>query len=291
MKHINQEYYVGFAQDEWHIKQALTLNYGLRYDYYAPLHERDNRIVKFNIDTGTLDPDTTPFYKSSKTNFQPRISATYTPMDKTVLRGGLRHLRRPGPDRGPDSADRGRAHQHDAVGRRPGRRVSGRSNVIRANFINNPNNRSCQPRAYSNDYSLPERVYQYRVRAARAAGEPGRDGRVCRQPGTQPVPAQHREPDHRRADQRRGRGDADSRVRHRHVHQRRERHGHPVPGRFDDRDHSAAVRRDRLQDERRLQQLQLDAAFADASRQQRRDDERAVRSATARATPAGRTKR
>jgi hypothetical protein len=30
----------------------FTLNYGVRYDYYAPLRERDNRIVKFNIDNG-----------------------------------------------------------------------------------------------------------------------------------------------------------------------------------------------------------------------------------------------
>ena len=34
-------------------------------------------------------------------------------------------------------------------------------NVIRANFINNPLNRSYQPRAYANDYTLPEKVYQY----------------------------------------------------------------------------------------------------------------------------------
>src|SRR5258705_8700848 len=33
--------------------------------------------------------------------------------------------------------------------------------VIRANFINNPNNRSYQPRAYANEYSIPERIYQY----------------------------------------------------------------------------------------------------------------------------------
>jgi hypothetical protein len=35
--------------------------------------------VKFNIDTGTLDPDTTPFYQSKKNNFQPRVGATYSP--------------------------------------------------------------------------------------------------------------------------------------------------------------------------------------------------------------------
>ena len=38
------------------MRPNFTLNYGLRYDYYTPLREADNRIVKFNIDTGTLDP-------------------------------------------------------------------------------------------------------------------------------------------------------------------------------------------------------------------------------------------
>jgi hypothetical protein len=33
--------------------------------------------------------------------------------------------------------------------------------LIRANFTNNPNNRSYQPRAYANEYTLPEKVYQY----------------------------------------------------------------------------------------------------------------------------------
>jgi len=33
--------------------------------------------------------------------------------------------------------------------------------AIRANFINNPNTRSYQPRAYANEYTLPEKVYEY----------------------------------------------------------------------------------------------------------------------------------
>jgi hypothetical protein len=35
--------------------------------------------------------------------------------------------------------------------------------AIVANFTNNPNNRSFQPRAYSNSYEIPERVYQYTI--------------------------------------------------------------------------------------------------------------------------------
>ena len=33
--------------------------------------------------------------------------------------------------------------------------------LLVANFVNNPNNRNYQPRAYAQDYSIPEKVYQY----------------------------------------------------------------------------------------------------------------------------------
>src|SRR4029453_2155052 len=66
----------------------VTLNYGLRYDYYTPLRENDNLLVKFNIDTGVIDPNTTRLYESKKNNFQPRISMTYAP-GRTVYRGGF----------------------------------------------------------------------------------------------------------------------------------------------------------------------------------------------------------
>jgi hypothetical protein len=160
MKHIKQEYYVGFAQDEWHVMPNLTLNYGVRYDYYAPLRETDNRIVKFNIDNGNLDPDTTPLYKSKKNNFQPRISTTFNPTEKTVLKAGFGMFVGPGQTEDqiqPIEAERisttlssGAALLYPVDG-----------NVIRANFINNPNNRSYQPRAYANEYTLPEKVYSY----------------------------------------------------------------------------------------------------------------------------------
>src|SRR5207244_7264106 len=35
--------------------------------------------------------------------------------------------------------------------------------AVRANFISNANNRSFTPRAYSPDYKVPERIYQYNV--------------------------------------------------------------------------------------------------------------------------------
>src|SRR5471030_3261016 len=88
-KHTRQQYFVLFAQDEWRVRPNFTLNYGLRYDYYTPLSEADNRDVRFNIVTGTLDDPTTPFLNMKKDNFQPRVSMTFSPTSRTVLRGGV----------------------------------------------------------------------------------------------------------------------------------------------------------------------------------------------------------
>ena len=59
-RHTKQEYFVVFGQDEWHASPNLTFNYGLRYEYYTPLRVEDDLIVKFNIETGQIDPNTTP---------------------------------------------------------------------------------------------------------------------------------------------------------------------------------------------------------------------------------------
>jgi Carboxypeptidase regulatory-like domain len=160
LKHIKQEYYVAFAQDEWRVRENFTLNYGVRYDYYVPLQEADNRIVKFNIDTGVIDPDTTPFYKSKKDNFQPRVSATYAITPRSVLKAGAGIFVGPGQTEDqiqPIEAER----INTTLSSGPLLAYPIDPALIRLNFTNNPNNRSFQPRAYANDYTLPEKVYQY----------------------------------------------------------------------------------------------------------------------------------
>jgi hypothetical protein len=93
-----QEYYIAYAQDEWKARPGLTLSYGLRYEYYAPLREKNNGQVLFNIENGQLRPSGEAAFKSSKTNFGPRIAATWSPNlsgdvffggGKTILRGGF----------------------------------------------------------------------------------------------------------------------------------------------------------------------------------------------------------
>jgi hypothetical protein len=164
-----QEYYIAYGQDQWQIRPGLTLNYGLRYEYYTPLREANHGQVLFNIVTGQLrDPEETAF-KTSKNNFGPRVALTWSPNStgtgffaggKTVLRGGFGIYYGPG-----QTEDQIQPIESDRIQTTI---TSGsllafpaNLNAIVNNFVNNPNNRSYQPRAYSGDYLVPEKVYQY----------------------------------------------------------------------------------------------------------------------------------
>jgi hypothetical protein len=159
-REAKQEYYIGYAQDEWKVSPVFTLNYGLRYEYYTPLREARNLDVLFDIDNGTLKDPTLDFYGSSKTNFQPRVGMTFAPKSgKTVLRGGIGVYVGPG-----QTEDQIQPIESDRISTTiTGGTFPIDTAALRANFINNPNNRTYQPRAYANDYDIPEKIYQYSV--------------------------------------------------------------------------------------------------------------------------------
>jgi hypothetical protein len=161
-----QTYYIAYAQDEWKLRPNITLNYGLRYEYYTPLHEANNRQILFDTVTGQLrDPSQDPLH-SSKNNFGPRVALTWSPSPsgegffgggRTVLRGGFGIYYGPG-------------QTEDQIQPIESNRISSTlsnvsfpqdPNVIAAFFLNNPNNRQYQPRAYAPEYTIPEKVYQY----------------------------------------------------------------------------------------------------------------------------------
>jgi len=189
VKFERSNYYIAYAQDEWKIRQGLTFSYGLRYEYYSPLREAHNEQVLFDIKTGTLkDPSSDP-YRSSKTNFGPRVALTWSPDingsgyfagGKTVFRGGFGMYYGPGQTEDQiQPIDSYRAtstvsaptcsNGTNAVTCSGGSvqlfafpaPVLASSTTIRDFFNLNPNNRSYQPRAYSGDYLVPERIYQY----------------------------------------------------------------------------------------------------------------------------------
>src|SRR5262249_51429354 len=159
-RNLRQEYYIAYAQDEWHVNPRFTLNYGVRYDYYTPMREANNLIVKFNIDTGVIDPNTTRLFKSTKTNLQPRVGATFAATERTVLRGGFGLFVGPGQteDQIQPAADSDRISTTLTTGPLA---FPLDPKVAVANFTGNPNNRNYQPRAFANDYEIPERIWQY----------------------------------------------------------------------------------------------------------------------------------
>jgi hypothetical protein len=166
-RHIEQEYFIGYAQDEWHATPRLTINYGMRYDYYTVIRERNDLQVKFNVETGQIDPPTTPVFRSTKTNFQPRVGSTFALTPKTILRGGFGLFVGPGQteDQVQTIADSDRVSVTVSGGAYPIDPAA-----ATALFVNNPNNRSYQPRAYRNEYTVPERVWQYTGSLQREVG-------------------------------------------------------------------------------------------------------------------------
>lgn len=169
MRLAKQEYYIGYAQDEWKIQPGLTLSYGLRYEYYSQLREANNQQILFNIDTGALRPPTEKPYLTSKTNFGPRIALTWSPDQggtgffsggKTVLRGGFGIYYGPG-----QTEDQIQAIESDRISSTitSGSLLAFPANIsgIVSNFSSNPANRSFQPRAYANNSKIPEQIFQY----------------------------------------------------------------------------------------------------------------------------------
>jgi hypothetical protein len=164
----HQKYYIGYAQDEWKIKPNLTLNYGLRYEFYTPLKEVNNRQIYFDIVNGVLrDPTGDPLHTSG-TNFGPRVALTWSPNPngtgwfgggKSVIRGGFGIYYGPG-----QTEDQIQPIESNRISST----LSGGSypqdiNAIATLFTTNPANRQYQPRAYAPDYTIPEKIYQYGV--------------------------------------------------------------------------------------------------------------------------------
>jgi outer membrane receptor protein involved in Fe transport len=75
-----------FAQDDWRIRKNLTLNLGLRWEYFGPLGETHNLLSNLGSD-GLLHMTSQPYNKKWK-NFGPRIGLAWNVFNGTVVRAG-----------------------------------------------------------------------------------------------------------------------------------------------------------------------------------------------------------
>jgi hypothetical protein len=102
--------YSGFVQDDWRVWSKLTLNLGIRYEFYSPVKEKYHAQANFNPITGMLDipkdsnVSLTPTFAkllkvnhnasdalihSDYNNFAPRVGFAYQTTSKLVLRGAF----------------------------------------------------------------------------------------------------------------------------------------------------------------------------------------------------------
>ncbi|MEG9431629.1 TonB-dependent receptor [Terriglobus sp. ADX1] len=160
---VKQTYYIGYAQDEWKVKPNLTLTYGLRYEYYSPLHEVRNKDVFFDMTTGNIYPKYSgDWFHSNMNNFGPRVAVTWAPEsmhNNTVFRAGVGTYYGPGQTEDqiqPEANDRatrtftsGKVYPIDP------------QTDVYANYDINSPTLGYQPRAYTPTYKVPERVTTY----------------------------------------------------------------------------------------------------------------------------------
>jgi Carboxypeptidase regulatory-like domain/TonB dependent receptor len=92
-KGMRKIHVAGYAQDEWKISGNLTLNYGLRYNYFSPFHEVHNNENPFDIaDCGGYCGMGAAFAHPNYLSFDPRIGVAYSPASlggNTVFRAGF----------------------------------------------------------------------------------------------------------------------------------------------------------------------------------------------------------
>jgi len=93
-----------FAQDDWKLLPNLTLNLGLRYEYFEPMIEAHNKQANVNYATqqveyagtvpanapaGSIVCPTPSCVKANYNNWMPRLGFSYQPVAKLVVRGGF----------------------------------------------------------------------------------------------------------------------------------------------------------------------------------------------------------
>ncbi|MBS1853269.1 MAG: TonB-dependent receptor [Acidobacteria bacterium] len=74
-----------YLQDDWKVTSKLTLNLGLRYQYYSPPRDARGNAATFDIAQNTAVPGS---WDPNKRDFAPRVGFAYAVTPNTVIRSG-----------------------------------------------------------------------------------------------------------------------------------------------------------------------------------------------------------
>jgi len=90
--HSRHTIYMGYVQDEFKVTPRLTVNLGLRYEFYSVVHEIDNHSAVVDIaGCGGFCPPGTAYYAPNTHDFGPRLGIAWAPAvlhGKTTIRAG-----------------------------------------------------------------------------------------------------------------------------------------------------------------------------------------------------------
>ena len=84
----------GYFNDDWKITNRLTVNLGIRYEFFSPLVDTQNRFSSFDPSTGGFRVaregglEARALVKPDYSQFAPRVGLAYRLSDQTVLRAG-----------------------------------------------------------------------------------------------------------------------------------------------------------------------------------------------------------
>lgn len=105
LRQLTQKTYAGYAMDKFRVRRNFTLNFGVRYEYWTPIDEKNGlflapRLQNNDARASVLDPSAVldfiggpsgrPFYGADKNNFAPNVGFAWDPFKNgtTSVRGG-----------------------------------------------------------------------------------------------------------------------------------------------------------------------------------------------------------
>jgi hypothetical protein len=92
LRHLRQEDYSGFFEDTWHVLPHVTLNYGLRYEYFTVMRDANNLIGNWDPTVGfeQVGVNINSAYNGYHKDFSPRLGIAWDigGKGKTVVRAG-----------------------------------------------------------------------------------------------------------------------------------------------------------------------------------------------------------